>query len=103
MNKGKIVQIIGPVVDVDFGEENSLPPIYNALKIKLGKGEIVAEVVKHLEPGKVRAISMAPTDGLNRGAGVERMVFQSHEIHDSRFYGQGRQDKDVKEPHHGVG
>src|SRR6202451_3794152 len=70
MKKGKITQIIGPVVDVDFGEANALPPIYNALKIKLGKGEIIAEVVKHLEPGKVRAISMSPTDGLNRGAEV---------------------------------
>src|SRR5271170_1470496 len=68
---GKITQVIGPVVDVDFGEGNPMPAIYNALKIKLGKGEIIAEVVKHLEPGKVRAISMAPTDGLNRGAEVE--------------------------------
>ena len=65
---GKITQVIGPVVDVDFGEGNPMPPIYNALKIKLGKTEILAEVVKHLEPGKVRAISMMPTDGLNRGA-----------------------------------
>ena len=70
MKSGKITQIIGPVVDVDFGEKTTLPPIYNALKIKLGGGEIVAEVVKHLEPGKVRAISLAPTDGLNRGAEV---------------------------------
>jgi F-type H+-transporting ATPase subunit beta len=70
-NVGKITQVIGPVVDVDFGEKNSLPPIYNALKIKLGAGEIIAEVVKHLEPGKVRAISLAPTDGLARGAEAE--------------------------------
>jgi F-type H+-transporting ATPase subunit beta len=69
--KGKITQVIGPVVDVDFGETNALPPIYNALKIKLGTTEIVAEVVKHLEPGKVRAISLAPTDGLARGAEAE--------------------------------
>lgn len=68
MKTGKITQVIGPVVDVDFGEDSKLPPIYNALKIKLGSGEILAEVVKHLEPGKVRAISLAPTDGLNRGA-----------------------------------
>ena len=68
---GKVTQIIGPVVDVDFGEKAVLPAIFNALKIKLGKGEIIAEVVKHLEPGKVRAISMAPTDGLNRGAEAE--------------------------------
>lgn len=65
---GKITQVIGPVVDVDFGDKSTLPPIYNALEIKLGKGTILAEVVKHLEPGKVRAISLAPTDGLNRGA-----------------------------------
>lgn len=70
---GKITQIIGPVVDIDFGADSKMPPIYNAIKIKLGKGEIVAEVVKHLEPGKVRAISMAPTDGLNRGAVAEDM------------------------------
>ncbi|MDE2019045.1 MAG: F0F1 ATP synthase subunit beta [Patescibacteria group bacterium] len=71
MKTGKITQIIGPVVDVDFGGETVLPPIYNALKIKLGNEDIVAEVVRHLEPGKVRAISLAPTDGLNRGAHVE--------------------------------
>src|SRR5581483_4451654 len=76
---GKITQVIGPVVDVDFGATTTLPPIYNALKITFGadnkdkKGEttIFAEVVRHLEPGKVRAISLAPTDGLNRGALVE--------------------------------
>jgi F-type H+/Na+-transporting ATPase subunit beta len=70
MKIGKVTQIIGPVVDVDFGETSALPPIYNALKIKLGDQEIIAEVVKHLEPGKVRAISLAPTEGLNRGAEV---------------------------------
>ena len=76
LKKGKVTQIIGPVVDIDFGEGVVLPPIYNAVHIKLGgAGEaaattITAEVVKHLEPGKVRAISMAPTDGLNRGAEV---------------------------------
>ncbi len=67
-NIGKITQIIGPVVDVQFDEKTHLPAIYNALRIKLGDGEILAEVVRHLEPGKVRAISLAPTDGLNRGA-----------------------------------
>ena len=65
---GKVTQIIGPVIDVDFGEEAVLPAIYNALEVKLGKNKIIVEVVKHLEPGKVRAISMEPTDGLNRGA-----------------------------------
>ncbi len=70
MKTGRVTQIIGSVVDVDFGESTVLPAIYNALKIKLGDHEIVAEVVKHLEPGKVRAISLSPTDGLNRGAEV---------------------------------
>jgi F-type H+-transporting ATPase subunit beta len=70
---GKVTQIIGPVVDVDFGEGNSLPAIYNGLTIKLGNTEIIAEVVKHLEPGKVRAISLGTTDGLNRGAEVTDM------------------------------
>ncbi|HUC01609.1 MAG TPA: F0F1 ATP synthase subunit beta [Candidatus Paceibacterota bacterium] len=75
--KGKITQVIGPVVDIDFGEGVVLPPIYNAVHIKMGATNesaattITAEVVKHLEPGKVRAISMAPTDGLARGAEVE--------------------------------
>jgi len=68
---GKITQVIGPVVDVDFGVDGAMPPLYNALKVKLGSDEIIVEVVKHLEPGKVRAISMMPTDGLNRGAEVE--------------------------------
>ena len=68
MKKGKITQVIGPVVDIDFGEGAVLPPIYNGVKVRLGDGEITVEVVKHLEPGKVRAISLAPTDGLARGA-----------------------------------
>jgi F-type H+-transporting ATPase subunit beta len=71
IKKGKVTQIIGPVIDVDFGETASLPPIYNALMVTLGDHEIAAEVVKHLEPGKVRAISLAPTDGLKRGAEVK--------------------------------
>ena len=68
--KGKIIQIIGPVVDVEFGEENTLPSIGNALLIKEGERKIVLEVQKHLEPGKVRAVSLASTDGLARGTEV---------------------------------
>lgn len=72
MKKGKIIQIIGPVVDVDFGEKEKPPPIYNALKIKAreNRKEIVLEVVKHLEPGKVRTIALHSTDGLRRGEEV---------------------------------
>ncbi len=68
--KGKVVQVIGPVIDVEFGEAAVLPAIYNAVTVKLGDREITAEVMRHLEPGKVRAISLAPTDGLARGAEV---------------------------------
>src|SRR3989338_5443417 len=66
---GKIVQIIGPVVDAEFPETN-MPALLNALKIKTDLGEIVLEVAKHLEPGRVRAISLASTDGLYRGQEV---------------------------------
>ena len=71
-NTGKVIQIIGPVVDVAFGEEMSLPPIYQKLVIAVeGKNPLVLEVVKHLEPGKVRAIALDSTDGLKRGLIVE--------------------------------
>src|SRR5258705_3698463 len=67
---GKIVQIIGPVVDVEF-EAGHLPAIYNALSIKAGTGanaiDIVAEVEQHLGQNRVRAVAMKPTDGLQRG------------------------------------
>jgi len=69
--KGKIIQIIGPVVDVEFPEEGKLPAIYNALKIKDGKREITLEVVKHLDLTRVKAISLQTTDGLKRGTEVE--------------------------------
>lgn len=69
--KGKIIQIIGPVADVEFPEGTPLPPIYNALHVKQGERTIVMEVVKHLEPGRVRAISLESTDGLKRGDAVE--------------------------------
>ena len=70
-NKGKIIQIIGPVVDVEFSEEGKLPQLLNALKVRSGKNEIILEVVKHLDPTRVRAISLQSTDGLQRGLEVE--------------------------------
>src|SRR2546422_7736570 len=67
---GRIVQIIGPVVDVEF-EAGHLPAIYNALSIKSGSGanaiDIVVEVEQHLGENRVRAVAMKPTDGLQRG------------------------------------
>ncbi len=64
MNKGKIAQVIGPVVDVEFVQE--LPNIYNALEIPLDKGKLVLEVHQHLGSNKVRAVAMGSTDGLRR-------------------------------------
>ena len=57
MQKGKITQIIGPVVDVEFSEGTSLPEIYNALEVKLEDRKIILEVVKHLDSTKVKTIS----------------------------------------------
>jgi F-type H+-transporting ATPase subunit beta len=69
MSKGKIIQITGPVVDVEFPEQN-MPSLLNALSIETSNGRIVLEVAKHLEPGRVRAVSLASTDGLYRGQEV---------------------------------
>jgi F-type H+-transporting ATPase subunit beta len=70
MSKGKVAQIIGTVVDIEF--EDQLPSIYNAIKTKTQNGkELVLETVQHLGSGRVRAIAMDSTDGLQRGAEVE--------------------------------
>jgi F-type H+/Na+-transporting ATPase subunit beta len=83
MNKGTITQIIGPVLDLQFSEDK-LPNIYSAVEIALPKGssnklrdssgplahqndKLTAEVQQHLGDGKVRAVSMGSTDGLQRG------------------------------------
>ncbi|MGD0576845.1 MAG: F0F1 ATP synthase subunit beta [Candidatus Staskawiczbacteria bacterium] len=71
MQKGKIIQIIGPVVDVEFEEGAKLPGIYNALETKGPNGRVIFEVVKHLDATKVKAISLHSTDGLQRGSEVE--------------------------------
>jgi F-type H+-transporting ATPase subunit beta len=67
---GRIVQIIGPVVDVEF-EAGHLPEIYNALRIQGDaageKIDVIAEVEQHLGENRVRAVAMKPTDGMQRG------------------------------------
>jgi F-type H+-transporting ATPase subunit beta len=71
-NIGKVVQIIGPVVDVEFPEA-SLPPIYQALRITSDGFDVpqpidvICEVQQHLGEGRVRTVSMLPTDGMVRG------------------------------------
>jgi len=70
-NIGKISQIIGPVVDVNFGDDAHLPQIYNALEVTKNNGQkIVLEVQQHLGEDRVRAIAMDSTDGLTRGMPV---------------------------------
>ncbi|MCH8300527.1 MAG: F0F1 ATP synthase subunit beta [Candidatus Marinimicrobia bacterium] len=66
MNKGKVIQVMGPVVDVDFSE-SEIPPIYQALKIKRDEGDLILEIALHIGEGIVRTIAMDTTDGLVRG------------------------------------
>ena len=67
MSEGKITQIMGAVLDVQF-EKESLPSLYNAIKIPLGNGYVIAEVMQHLGNNVVRCVAMSSTDGLQRGA-----------------------------------
>jgi F-type H+-transporting ATPase subunit beta len=75
MNIGKLVQVIGPVIDVEF-PSGKLPAINNAVKIKMPSANgheqvLTSEVASHLGDNVVRAIAMGPTDGLTRGMTVE--------------------------------
>src|SRR5438067_8036163 len=74
-NEGKVIQVIGPVVDIEF-DEASLPPIYQALNI-ISDGfdvpepiNIIVEVQQHLGEGRCRCVAMEPTEGLIRGMKV---------------------------------
>lgn len=69
MNTGRILQIMGPVVDVEFSEK--LPEIYGALRVKTNEGRLVLETQQHLGFNTVRCVAMGPTEGLRRGMKVE--------------------------------
>jgi len=64
-NIGKVLQIIGAVIDVRF--ESEMPSLYNAIEVQFNEEKIVLEVMQHLGDRTVRCISMHPTDGLTRG------------------------------------
>src|SRR5712691_11141205 len=70
-NVGRVVQVIGPVVDIEFDQK--VPAIYNAVRIKddgSGGGvpiDVIAEVEQHLGENRVRCVSMLPTEGMVRG------------------------------------
>ncbi|MBP2655238.1 MAG: synthase subunit beta [Firmicutes bacterium] len=70
MNTGRVIQVIGPVVDIEFPPEQ-LPAIYNAIKIEGAVGEkkleLTVEVMQHLGDNAVRSVAMSSTDGLTRG------------------------------------
>lgn len=66
MAKGKVVQVIGTVVDVEFPQE-SLPEIYNAIEINQDGLKIVLEAEQHVGNNWVRCLALSPTDGLARG------------------------------------
>src|SRR6266850_8165970 len=74
MNKGNIVQVIGPVVDVEFPRDSKLPKIYNALEIEYevngNPTKLTLEVQQHLGENWVRSIAMSSTEGLKRGMNV---------------------------------
>ncbi|TXI34408.1 MAG: F0F1 ATP synthase subunit beta [Candidatus Moraniibacteriota bacterium] len=76
---GKIIQVIGPVVDVEFSTEGGsasgggvpvLPNIYDALELTVNDTKLVVEVHQHLGGGRVRAVAMGTTDGVKRGMSV---------------------------------
>ena len=68
-NQGKVLQVLGPVVDVQF-ENGRLPKIYDALTVENGGETQVLEVLKHLGDGAVRCITLATSEGLTRGMTV---------------------------------
>ena len=74
MNTGSIVQVIGPVVDVDFADAGKIPGIYNALEIEFevngNPTKLTLEVQQHLGDSWVRSIAMSGTEGLKRGMKV---------------------------------
>ena len=69
VHTGIVAQVMGPVVDVRFGEDY-LPPIYNALTLPIGEKSLTVEVAQHIGDNTVRCIAMGSTDGLQRGVTV---------------------------------
>src|SRR3954451_16281093 len=73
MSSGRVVRVIGPVVDVEFGR-NSIPELFNALTVQIDLGQLsktlTLEVTQHIGDDMVRTVALQPTDGLVRGAQV---------------------------------
>lgn len=71
LKDGKIIAVVGVVIDVEFGEGATLPAIYHALRIKQDDKIITLEVAQHLDEHTVRTIALSSADGLQRGQAVE--------------------------------
>lgn len=71
LQEGKVVQVIGAVVDIAFNDDSDLPAIYNAIHVKDENGsvpvDVVCETMQHLGDGVVRTVAMSSTDGMVRG------------------------------------
>lgn len=72
MATGKIIQVIGAVVDVEFPQD-AVPNVYNALEVENGTSKLVLEVQQQLGGGVVRCIAMGTSDGLRRGLKVNNL------------------------------
>lgn len=71
LKDGKIIAVVGVVIDVEFGDDAKLPAIYHALKVTQNDKVITLEVAQHLDEHTVRAIALSSTDGLKRGQAVQ--------------------------------
>ena len=69
-NKGTVIQVMGPVLDIRFADDQ-LPQLLNAILVKNGDAIITAEVAQHIGDNVVRCIAMSSTDGLQRGTEAE--------------------------------
>ncbi len=71
LKDGKIIAVVGVVIDVEFGDGATLPAIYDALLVEQNKKTITLEVAQHLDEHTVRTIALSSTDGLRRGQEVK--------------------------------
>ncbi|GAB4284143.1 MAG: F0F1 ATP synthase subunit beta [Candidatus Dojkabacteria bacterium] len=110
MNKGKVTQIIGVVVDVKF--EEKLPEIFNALEVEINGQKVVLEVQQHIGNNSVRTVAMGSTDGLSRGDDVfdtgspisvpvgKAVLGRMFDVVGNEIDGLGKVKTDVRKPIH---
>ena len=91
MKTGKIIQVMGPVVDVEF-EDEELPAIRDALEVQNGDKKCIMEVAQHIGNNTVRCIMLAASEGLHRdmeviatGSGIKTPVGERSEEHTSEL------------------